>query len=94
MKTKEQRYNELYSSGLVSSIKDLFANRTDISEDYYVLMADYIDSMNEIKGEMLINPTEIARRMPELVKSIQETNLGNVYNQNEGESMDVLMMVL
>ena len=84
MKTKEQRYNELYSSGLVSSIKDLFANKTDISEDYYVLMADYIDSMNEIKGEMLINPTEIARRMPELVKSIQETNLGNVYNQNEG----------
>ena len=84
MKTKEQRYNELYSSGLVSSIKDLFANRTDISEDYYVLMADYIDSMNEIKGEMLIKPTKIARRMPELVKSIQETNLGNVYNQNEG----------
>ena len=84
MKTKEQRYNELYSSGLVSSIKNLFANRTDISEDYYVLMADYIDSMNEIRDEMLINPTEIARRMPELVKSIQETNLGNVYNQNEG----------
>ena len=49
MKTKEQRYNELYSSGLVDSIKELFANRNDISEDYYVLMADYIDSMNEIK---------------------------------------------
>ena len=71
MKTKEQRYNELYSSGLVSSIKGLFANRTDIGEDYYVLMADYIDAMNEIKDEMLINPTEIARRMPELVKSIK-----------------------
>lgn len=84
MKTKEQRYNELYSSGLVNSIKNLFGNRNDISEDYYVLMADYIDSMDEIKDEMLINPTEIARRMPELVKSIQETNLGNVYNQNEG----------
>lgn len=26
MKTKEQRYNELYSSGLVDSIKELFAN--------------------------------------------------------------------
>lgn len=52
MKTKEQRYNELYSSGLVDSIKELFANRNDISEDYYVLMADYIDSMNEIKNEM------------------------------------------
>ena len=50
MKTKEQRYNELYSSGLVDGIKKLFANRNDISEDYYVLMADYIDSMNEIKN--------------------------------------------
>ena len=83
MKTKEQRYNELYSSGLVDSVKKLFANRNDISEDYYVLMADYIDSMNEVKDQMLINPTEIARRMPELVKSIQETNLGGIYGRTD-----------
>ena len=83
MKTKEQRYNELYSSGLVDSIKELFANRNDISEDYYVLMADYIDSMNEIKNEMLINPTEIARKMPKLVKSIQESNLGGIYGRTD-----------
>lgn len=83
MKTKEQRYNELYSSGLVDSIKKIFANRTDISEDYYVLMADYIDSMNEVKDEMLINPTEIAKRMPELVKTIQETNLGGIYGRTD-----------
>lgn len=83
MKTKEQRYNELYSSGLVDSIKQLFGNRNDISEDYYVLMADYIDSMNEIKDQMLINPTEIARRMPELVKSIQETDLGGIYGRTD-----------
>lgn len=83
MRTREQRYNELYSSGLVDSIKNLFANRNDISEDYYVLMADYIDSMNEIKDEMLINPTEIARRMPELVKKIQETNLGGIYGRTD-----------
>lgn len=83
MKTKEQRYNELYSSGLVDSVKKLFSNRNDISEDYYVLMADYIDSMNEIKDQMLINPTEIARKMPELVKSIQETNLGGIYGRTD-----------
>ena len=47
MRTKEQRYNELYSSGMVDSIKQLFGNRSDISEDYYVLMADYIDSMEQ-----------------------------------------------
>lgn len=83
MKTKEQRYNELYSSGLVDSVKKLFSNRNDISEDYYVLMADYIDSMNELKDQMLINPTEIARKMPELVKSIQETNLAGIYGRTD-----------
>lgn len=83
MKTKEQRYNELNSSGLIDSIKTLFANRNDISEEYYVLMADYIDSMNEIKDQMLINPTEIARKMPELVKSIQETDLQGIYGRTD-----------
>lgn len=89
MKTKEQRYNELYSSGLVDSVKKLFANRNDISEDYYVLMADYIDSMNEIKDQMLINPTEIARKMPELVKSIQETNLGGIYGRTDDDRIQM-----
>ena len=89
MKTKEQRYNELYSSGLVNSIKNLFGNRSDISEDYYVLMADYIDSMDEIKDEMLINPTEIARKMPELVKSIQETNLGGIYGRTDDNRIQI-----
>lgn len=83
MKTKEQRYNELYSSGLVDSIKELFTNRSDISEEYYVLMADYIDSMDQKKDEMLINPTEIAKKMPELVKSIRETNLGGIYGRTD-----------
>mgnify|MGYP000857112714 FL=1 len=83
MKTKEQRYNELYSSGLVNSVKKMFANRNDISEDYYVLMADYIDSMNELKDQMLINPTEIAKRMPKLVKSINETDLGGIYGRTD-----------
>lgn len=83
MKTKEQRYNELYSSGLVNSVKKMFANRNDISEDYYVLMADYIDSMNELKDQMLINPTEIAKRMPKLVKSIKETHLGGIYGRTD-----------
>lgn len=83
MKTKEQRYNELYSSGLVNSVKKMFANRNDISEDYYILMADYIDSMNELKDQMLINPTEIAKRMPKLVKSINETHLGGIYGRTD-----------
>ena len=75
MRTKKQRYNELYSSGLVDSIKSLYANKNvNISEDYYVLMADYIDSLNQVKDSMIINPTEIARSMPELVTNIQDAD--------------------
>ncbi len=32
---------------------------------------------------MLINPTEIARKMPELQKSIQETNLAGIYGRTD-----------
>lgn len=32
---------------------------------------------------MLINPTEIARKMPKLVKSIQESNLGGIYGRTD-----------
>ena len=39
--------------------------------------------MNELKDQMLINPTEIARKMPELVKSIQETNLAGIYGRTD-----------
>lgn len=67
----------------MNSVKKMFANRNDISEDYYVLMADYIDSMNELKDQMLINPTEIAKRMPKLVKSINETHLGGIYGRTD-----------
>ena len=66
MKTKEQRESELYSSGLVDSIKSLFANKdVDISEEYYVLMADYIDSLDEVKDSMILDSKEIAKRLPE-----------------------------
>lgn len=77
MRTMEQRYKELYSSGLVKAIKDSFSNRKDIGEEYYVLMADYIKSMQKIKDEMQIDPIDIAVKMPELVKSIKEVELPN-----------------
>ena len=80
MKTKEQRLNELYSKGLVNTIKGLFAGKNvNIDEDYYVLMADYIDSLDEVKDSMLLNPVEILNSLPNLVSNIQETNLNGIY---------------
>ena len=76
MKTKEQRLNELYSKGLVNTIKGLFAGKNvNIDEDYYVLMADYIDSLDEVKDSMLLNPVEILNNLPNLVSNIQFNNV-------------------
>ena len=52
-------------------------------------MADYIDSMSEIKDEMLINPIEIAKKMPKLIKSIQETNLGGIYGRTDDNRIQI-----
>lgn len=80
MITKEQRNAYLYQNGLVDQVKKYFADKdVNISEEYYVLMADYLASLDEVKESMLINPDTIAKRLPEVVKNIQETDLGRVY---------------
>ncbi len=46
MKTRNQREEELLASGLVDSIKSLFQNSgAYIPEKYYLLLADYVDSI-------------------------------------------------
>ena len=87
MRNRKSREEELYNSGLVDSVKKLFGNRNDITEDYYVLIADYIDSMDEIKDEMLINPAEIAKRLPKCVQSIKEASLGGIHGRTDNSSI-------
>ena len=57
MKSREQRERELIDSGLVDSVKAQFRNvNHNISDKYFILMADYIDSIAEMakdKGYML-----------------------------------------
>ena len=87
MKTKKQRLNELYSKGLVNTIKGLFAGKNvNIDEDYYALMADYIDSLDEVKDSMILNPVEILNNLPNLVSNIQETNLNGIYGITDENS--------
>ena len=90
MKTKEQREQELYSSGLVDSVKNLFANKNvNINEKYYVLIADYLDSIDEVKDSMLINTEEIAKRLPEVLNNIQEVNLNGIYGVTDGKGIAI-----
>ena len=80
METKEQRIKDLYNSGMVDTIKQLFYGKhVNISEEYYVLIADYIDSLNEVEESFSIKTSEIAKKLPQLISNIQETNLGGIY---------------
>lgn len=75
MKTKSQREQELLSSGLVDSIKGLFQNsNVNIPEKYYLLMADYIDSIGQLDYEvgLYLDPIQVARTLPNLLNVISE----------------------
>ena len=84
MKSRAQREQELLSSGLVDSIKGLFQNKNaNIPEKYYILIADYIDCINQLdyEGGLYLNPVEIAEMLPSLLNCISEENLGGIYGK-------------
>lgn len=90
MITKEQRENELYKSGLVDTVKGLFAGKNvNISEEYYVLIADYIDSLDEVKDSMKVNVPEIAKRLPNVISNIVDIDLGGAYGETNGDTIEM-----
>ena len=86
MKSRQKRERELYENGMVSEIIKLFHNRRDISEKYYVLMADYIDCLDQVKNEMVINISDIFKKLPEVVKNIEDLNL-NIEDDNNNKNI-------
>ncbi len=90
MKSRAQREQELLSSGLVDSIKGLFQNKNaNIPEKYYILIADYIDCINQLdyEGGLYLNPVEIAEMLPSLLNCISEENLGGIYGKTNGNKI-------
>ena len=87
MKSQTERERELITSGMYASIKGLFANtRHNIPDRYFMLMADYIDSVSEVQESLFVNPQELARLLPKLVTSVQEGNIG-VYGRTDGTAI-------
>lgn len=73
MKSRLQREQELLSSGLVLSIKKLFqSTNANIPEKYYLLFADYIDSIGQLdyEGGLYLDPINIATSLPSLLSVI------------------------
>ena len=90
MKTQAQREQELISSGLVSSIKSLFQNsNVNIPEKYYILLADYIDSIGQLDFEdgLYLDPVQVARTLPSVLTNIIENNIGGIYGRTDGTTI-------
>ena len=90
MKSRLQREQELLSSGLVESIKGLFQNtNANIPEKYYLLMADYIDSIGQLdyEGGLYLDPIKVAQTLPSLLNCISEENLGGIHGRTDGNKI-------
>lgn len=82
--TREQ---ELISSGLVDAIKQQYFNSNcSIPDKYFVLIADYIDSINQLDfdGGLYLNAMDVAKMLPNVLKQVSEGNIGGIHGRTNG----------
>jgi len=85
MKTRTERERELIDSGLASAIKQQFAGFPhSISDEYIILIADYIDSMSQIEN-FDIDYMSLARNLPNILTKVQEQNLGGIHGRTDND---------
>lgn len=90
--TRFQREQELINSGLVDSIKMQYQNVPhNIPDKYFILIADYIDSIGQLDYEsgLYLNPIEVAKSLPKLLRSVNETNLGGIHGITNGDRIEM-----
>lgn len=80
------REQELISSGLVDAIKQQYNNiNYSISDKYFILMADYIDSISQLdyEGGLYLNAMNIAKMLPDVLKQVSEENIGGIHGRTD-----------
>ena len=76
------REKELIDSGLVSSIKSQYNGIAhNIPDFYFVLIADYIDSMSQLEN-FNVDYMALARSLPSVLTKVQEQNL-DIYGRTD-----------
>lgn len=79
---------ELINSGLVDSLKYQYRNiPCNIPDKYFVLIADYIDSISQLDPNqgLFLDPIEIAKTLPSVLTSIKEANLGGIHGRTDAD---------
>lgn len=80
------REQELISSGLVDAIKQQYNNiNYSISDKYFILMADYIDSISQLdyEGGLYLNAMNIAKMLPDVLRQVSEENIGGIHGRTD-----------
>lgn len=83
---------ELINSGLVYSIKMQYKNIPhNIPDKYFILMADYIDSISQLdyEGGLYLDPIQVARLLPQVLRTVKETNLGGVHGITDSNCIEM-----
>ena len=78
----------LINSGLVDSLKYQYRNIPyNIPDKYFVLIADYIDSISQLDPNqgLFLDPIEVAKTLPSVLTSIQEANLGVIHGRTDAD---------
>ena len=87
MTTRQQREQELINSGLFAAIKRAYnGTRHNIPDKYFLLMADYIDSVMQVQDSLGIDAYELARMLPQVLNNVEEKNIP-VHGITEGTSI-------
>ena len=87
-----EREQELINSGLVDSIKMQYTNIPhNIPDKYFILIADYIDSIGQLdyEGGLYLNPVEVAKSLPRVLSSVKETNLGAIHGRTDEDRIEM-----
>ena len=81
---------DLINSGLVDTIKRQYKGTNyNIPDKYFILIADYIDALNQLEyeGGLYLNPTDIVKRLPTVLKEVVEANLNGIHGITEGDKI-------
>lgn len=82
-----QREKELFETGMVDTIKEVFRNKqVNIPDKYYILIADYVDCVLQLdyKDGLCLDPVKLVRSLPDCLTSISEQNIGRIYGRTDG----------
>lgn len=90
MSVLNRREQELLESGLVKRVANQFANKNvKIPEEYYLLIADYLDCLSQIEN-IDINILNLMQRLPEVITEISEKStaeIGNIFGKTSGKKI-------